>query len=250
MGLIGASFGVGFVLGPAIGGLLSPFGNHVPMLAAAGLAASNAVYAACVLREPTRHQASGAPAAGRLAALRDPLVRRLCLVNLVFSLAVTPLETIFAFFMADRFGYDARHVAFILVGMAVVMGAVQGGGMRALSARYAERRLVLWGSLLLLSGLAAMTLAPSVPVLLVPLTLAAIGRGIAQPSLMSLASLSAAASERGVVMGTFQSAASLARVIGPVVAGVLYDRSISSPFLLAAALLAGVALLAVRLEGR
>ena len=249
MGLLGASFGVGFVLGPAIGGLLAPYGHHVPMVTAAGMAACNAVYAAFVLREPPRRSATVEPV-GRLAVLRTPGVRRLCLANLLFSLGVTQLETVFAFFMADRFGYDAREVAFVLVGMAVVMGGIQGGAMRPLVARVAERRLVSAGSALLALAFATMAWAPSVALLLLPLTVSAIGRGIAQPSLMSLASFAAPPGQRGLVMGTFQSAASLARVFGPVSAGLLYDQSLAGPFQLAAVLLAAVVILAARLPGR
>lgn len=249
MGLLGAAFGVGFVLGPAIGGLLAPYGHNVPMFAAAGLAACNAVYAAFTLGEPEHHRKT-MERLGRLAVLRDPAVRHLCLVNLLFALAVTQLEAMFPFFMAQRFGYDARQVAFILVGMAVVMGGIQGGGMRALAARFREPALVRSGTALLSLGFLAIAFAPSVLVLLVPLTACAVGRGVAQPSLMSLASFSAAEDQRGLVMGSFQSAASLARVFGPVAAGVLYDRWIASPFLLAAALLAGVVLLGTRARTR
>src|SRR5512145_3326423 len=72
MGMLGASFGVGFVLGPAIGGLLQPFGHAVPMLVAAGLSAVNWLFALARLAEPGRH-AAGVPAAGgRLGVLRDP----------------------------------------------------------------------------------------------------------------------------------------------------------------------------------
>ena len=250
MGLLGACFGVGFVLGPAIGGLLVPYGHHVPMFTAAGLAACNAVYAAFVLREPERHAATAQSAAGRLSVLRDPIVRRLCLVNLLFSLGVTQLESMFAFFMADRFGYDARQVAFLLVGMAVVMGGIQGGVMRPLAARFAERSLVRSGCVLLALAFATMTFSPTVWLLLLPLTVSAVGRGIAQPALMSLASFSADPEQRGLVMGTFQSSASLARVVGPVTAGLLYDQALSGPFLLAAVLLAAVAVLGARLPGR
>jgi MFS family permease len=249
MGLLGACFGVGFVLGPAIGGLLAPYGHHVPMLVAGGLSACNAAYAAIVLREPPR-RAHAERGAGRLAALRDPLVRRLCIANLAFSLAVTQLEAMFALFMGDRFGYDARQVAFLLVGMAVVMGGIQGGAMRALSARFAERSLLRWGSVALAIAFAALPAAPTVALLLLPLTLAAVGRGVAQPAMMGMASLAAPKDQRGVVLGSFQSAASLARVIGPLAAGLLYDRLASGPFQLAAVLAAGVAVLAARLPHR
>jgi MFS family permease len=173
--------------------------------------------------------------------LRDPVVLRMCLVYFAFSVAVTQLETVFAFFMLDRFGYDAQHVAAILVGMAIVMGAVQGGAMKPLSVRYEERALVAGGAALLGVAFLAMPLAPSVALLLVPLTAAALGRGVSQPALMSLVSFAATPRNRGAVMGVYQSSASLARVVGPVLAGLLYDVRVAWPFWLAGALVFGVA---------
>lgn len=238
MGVLGACFGVGFVLGPAIGGALAPFGYGVPMLVAAGLAAANGVHAVFALGEPPHHAEAG-PAAPRrrLALLREPRLRRLCLLNLAFSAAVTQLEVIFAYFMKDRFGWDAPRVAVLLVGMAVLMGGVQGGGMRALSARFPERSLAVAGSLVLALALALVPAAPGLGWLVACLALAAVGRAVVQPALLSLVSAVAAARERGAAMGVFQSAGSLARVGGPVAAGVLYDASQGAPFLLATALL-------------
>lgn len=242
MGMLGASFGVGFVLGPAIGGLLQPFGHAVPMLVAAGLAAVNWLFALARLREPERH-ATGAPAAGgRFGVLRDPVVRRITLANLIFSLAVTQLETLFAFFMMDRFAWDMRGVGFLLAGMAVVMGGIQGGGMKALSARFPERSLVVGGVLLLAVGFGGVPLPGSVPLLMLPLGLAAVGRAIAQPALLSLASQAARPDQRGLVMGAFQSSASLARIVGPTLGGLLYDVALPAPFWMASVLLLVVAL--------
>ncbi len=252
MGMLGASFGVGFILGPIIGGLLSPLGYRVPMLVAAGLAFINLIYAAFSLKEPDRHVDRGATAvsASRFSVLRDPEVRRLCLIYFVYSIAVSQLETIFAFFMIDRFEFDALEVAWIFVGMAIVMGGIQGGGMKPLSARYSEKQLAVTGSLLLGLGFVLLPSAPTWAVLLLPLALAAVGRAITQPPLMSLTSMAATSDTRGVVMGTFQSSASLARVVGPVLAGLLYDLAEPGPFYLAAALMGLAFLLSRRLPER
>jgi DHA1 family tetracycline resistance protein-like MFS transporter len=251
MGMLGASFGVGFVLGPAIGGILAPFGHAVPMLAAAGLATVNLGFAAFSLREPPRHAASaGAIPSTRAALLRDPLVRRLCLVNLAFSIGVTQLETMFAFFMKDRFGYGVRDVAFFLAGMAVLMGAIQGGGMRALSARFPERTLIIGGALLLAAGFAGLPQAGSAGPLVAALVAAAVGRAVFQPSLMSMTSVAAAVGARGAVMGTFQASAAIARVAGPLAAGWLYDWDLAGPFWLAAGLCLVVAWTARGLPAR
>ena len=240
MGLLGASFGIGFVLGPAIGGLLAPYGHAVPMFFTAGLAALNWGIAALRLVEPERHEAQ-AQGGRRLALLRDPALRAVVLANLAFSLAVTQLETFFAYLMRDRFGWGASGFAWILVAMAVVMGGIQGGGMKALSARYPERRLVVVGVVVLALGFAGVPLAPTVALLLLPLLLAAVGRAVAQPALLSLASQAARPEQRGAVMGAFQSSASLARVIGPALGGMLYAVALPYPFWLASALLVGVA---------
>ena len=250
MGMIGASFAVGFTLGPALGALLAPLGMSAPLWAAAGLGAANLVWALARLREPERHAAPAPEGTDRRTLLRDPVVRRLCLANLAFSAAVTQLETVFAYLVKDRFDFDAVRFGVLLVAMAIVMGGIQGGGMKALSARYRERSLVMTGSVLLAIAFAALPAAPTVAVLVVPLVLAAVGRAILQPSLMSMASMAGPVSERGAVMGTFQSAASLARVFGPAAAGVLYDTASAAPFLLAAGLVAVVGALGRGLPDR
>lgn len=247
MGMLGASFGVGFILGPAVGGLLSPYGYNVPMLVAAGVAALNLAHAFIALPEPDRRQAREEATGDRAGALQHPVTRRLVAANLVFSLAVTQLEAVFAFFMMDRFSYDARDVAWILVLMAVVMGGVQGGGMRALAARFGERQLLIGGSVVLGISMAVVPWMFTVPILLIPLLFSSIGRGVSQPSLMSLVSVTADAAQRGAVMGRFQSAASLARIFGPALAGVLYDAEVFAPFLLAGALMAVVVVLSLGL---
>lgn len=249
MGMLGASFGIGFVLGPALGGLLAPWGVHVPLLAAAGIAFLNAGVAAARLKEPERHRVDG-ETRSRRALLASPTVRRLCSANFAFSAAVTQLETLFALFMMDRFGYEVREFAWVLVAMAVWMALIQGGAMRRLAQRFSERGMILTGSAALALAFAVLPQIASDAWLLVPLGVAATGRAVLQPSLMGLVSVAASPSERGAVMGIFQSAASLARVVAPVVGGLLYDAWFGGPFLAAAALMLVVAALAFRMPAR
>ena len=239
MGMVGACFGVGFIIGPAIGGPLALLGYGVPMLVAGGLAAVNFVYAIFVLQEPPSHRASVSAGASssRMQVLAEPAIRNLCLTYFLFTFAVTQLETIFAYFMKNRFGYDVLGVTVILIAMALVMVGIQGGGMRPLVARFGEKSLLVGGIALMALSFAIVPWAPVVGLLMVPLLGSAIGRAVSQPSLMGLASFEASASNRGAVMGTFQSSASLARVLGPLAAGALYDRAEAAPFLLASALL-------------
>ncbi|MEM9598767.1 MAG: MFS transporter [Acidobacteriota bacterium] len=246
MGLLGASFAVGFILGPALGGLLSPFGYGVPMLVAAGLAALNWIFAWARLEEPGGFEPSTQPRR-RWAWPEGDIVRRLCVSNLVFTFAVSQLETVFAFFMLDRYGYDAMGVAFILVFMGLVMALVQGGGIRPLAKRFGERSLLIFGVVMLAPSVAVIPWAPGVAVMLIPLAVSSVARGLAHPSMMSLVSQAASAGERGMVMGTFQSAASLARMLGPLTAGLMYDAWGPSPFLLGGGLMLVVLALVVPL---
>ncbi len=248
MGLLGACFAVGFLLGPAIGGLLAPFGHATPMFFAAALAAANAVHAILSLREPPRHTEPGAEVQRGREVLRDPEVRRICVTNFVFAVAVTQLESMFALYMADRFGFDAPKVAGLFIVMAIVTGSVQGGGLKPLVDRFGEKRLAVGGFAGLAVAFLALPSASTVAWLLVPLVVSALARGVGQPSLMGLASFSADAARRGAVMGTFQSAGSLARVVGPVLAGLLYDRDPTAPFYLAAVAMTLAVALATRLR--
>jgi MFS family permease len=243
MALLGACFAIGFTLGPALAGPLSLIGVHAPIVVAASLSGANLLYAWLRLAEPVRLEggpsdAGEAPLEAvrgpRFAALADPRVRAIALANLAFSLAVTQLESMFQYFMADTFGWNAFRVSLLLVAMAVVMGGVQGG-MRRLVPRVGEARLVIAGALSMAVAFALIPEMPSVALLALPLALSAIGRGIAQPSMMGLVSRAAHAGNRGAVMGAFAAMASLARVFGPVGAGWLYDRDTAYPFWLAAA---------------
>ncbi|MBW2272437.1 MAG: MFS transporter [Deltaproteobacteria bacterium] len=238
MGMIGASFGVGFLLGPAIGGLLSPYGYGVPMLAAAGMATVNFVYACFVLKEPARHLPRESDVPRPREVLADPAVRRLCTINFIFTFAVCQLETTFAYLMKDRFSYDAMQVAFILVFMAFITMSIQGGAIRGLARRFGEKTLLVAGVAFMSSAFFAIPWMYRVTLLLLPLGLSAVGRAISQPSLMSMVSLRATSVTRGAVMGGFQSASALARVFGPLAAGALYDYQMGAPYLLAGLLMA------------
>ena len=130
------------------------------------------------------------------------------------------------------------------------MGGIQGGAMKRLAARFHERRLILAGLSLMAIAFLSVPLPHSVAILMVPLAIAAIGRGISQPPMMSLVSQGADDGSRGVVMGVFQSCASAARVVGPLVAGALYDLDQAFPYWLAACLLLIAALTAIQIRDR
>ena len=249
MGMVGASFGVGFTLGPPIGGLLAGISHGTPMFFAASLAFANLIWAAWRLVEPKRSPQPAEPAVrNRFDALRNDAVRRVCLVYFLYSLAVTQLETVFAYFMFHRFEFRELGVAMLMFAMAVLMGGIQGGGMKRLAERFPERSLALTGLGTLAVGFSLLPWVGSVAALLAPLTILAVARAIAQPPLMSLASIEADEDDRGIVMGVFQSSAAGARIVGPLIAGALYDQGQTWPFWMAALLASGAAALAFGLR--
>jgi predicted MFS family arabinose efflux permease len=248
MGMIGASFSMGFILGPALGGLLAPYGLSVPMYTAAGMAAINFLYAVFALREP-EERADREDRPPKLSAIfKDRVVVQLCLTNLLFTLGVSQLESMFAYLMKDLFGWDASQVAWVLVMMGLSAAMIQAMGLRALASRFGERALLATGLLWMALAYPVVPHCWSVGLILVPLVIAAVGRAISQSPMISLVSMRAARDTRGATMGTFQSAASLARVIGPMIAGVLYDASMPFPFYLAGALFGASFVLTLRLK--
>ena len=219
------------------------------MFVAAAMAAINFVWAAARLSEPERRAERPKPdLTSRLDVLRAPIIGRICLIYFLFSLAVTQLETTFAFFLSHRFGYDEFDVGMVMLAMAVLMGGIQGGGMKRLSERYEERQLVIAGLALMSIAFAFVPTPSTIGWLMLPLGLAAIGRGISQPPMMSLVSLASDEGSRGLVMGVFQSTASAARIVGPVAAGLLYDLGTPYPYWAAAGLTALGLMLALTLR--
>lgn len=250
LGLIGAAFGLGLMLGPAAGGLLSVRGLGVPAFLAAGLALLNGVFGLVALPEslPPERRTSQALHAGRLlgqfgAALADRAVRPLLLAIFLLNLAFAGLQSNFPLFSSTRFGWDpvANGVFFAFVGLCAVV--TQGALVGRLQPLVGEPLLVVAG-LGLMTLCLALTAAAPVGWALYPLVgLMALGTGLAIPSLTSLVSQRAAGDRQGVVMGGMQSVLSATLVIGPVLAGLLFDRLGPAAPYLSGGLLAGAAFL-------
>ena len=239
MGLIGASFGIGFILGPAIGGVLSVYGYGAPMLAAAGLAGANFILASVILGEPLQNSEARAAKRSRrpgLTVIGQVLSYRPTGLPIalffIFTLAVTQMEVTFAIFLKHMYGFDARMAGYLLAMIGFIMALIQGGLIGKLSKRFGEYRLILGGSLFCAAGLLIFGMTSVLSVAVLGLLFLAIGHGVLHPALSSLTSLGAQPSEKGVTMGVFHSASSFARVVGPPTAGFLYDSmNPRAPFL-------------------
>jgi multidrug resistance protein len=254
MGIIGAAFGMGFILGPAIGGLLGRYGLGVPAFAACGLAAVNSLLVALVLPEsrtlPTATPATGkrTSSVGRLlAGLRHPVLGNVLTVVLLNMIAFAALENTIGLLTKDRFGFDQTHNGYLFAGIGVTMAIIQGGLIGRLVKRHGEARLVLAGVVMTGLGLLLIPLAPTVPLLLLAGLPMALGNGIYTPSVNSLVSKAAHDDEQGATLGLSQGLSSLGRILGPVAGGLLYDRyGPGAPLLGGAALMVVCLIFALR----
>ncbi len=253
MGLIGAAFGLGLMLGPASGGLLSVYGLGVPPLLAAGLALLNGLFALRFLPESLpaerrlRTPLRPAAVARQIAeAASVHVVRPLLLAIFLLNMAFAGLQSNFPLFSSVRFGWDplANGVFFAFVGVCAVV--TQGVLLGRLQPHLGEARLVIGGLGLMALALGATALAP-VGWLLYPLVgLMALGTGLAVPSITSLVSRLAGEGRQGVVMGGMQTVLSLTLVLGPALAGLLFDAiGPVAPYLSGGLLACGALLAAV-----
>ncbi len=259
MGMIGAAFGLGFIVGPAIGGVLSRWGFAAPFLFAAALTCANALLAVFRLPEslpPERR--SGRPSSFGLADRARALfgratpgrLRALYLAGFLFTLSFAGMEGTFSLW-ADARWHATRHgVAFLFVYLGAVSAIAQGAVVGRLVRRTGERPAALLGLGCVAAGLAGAALAPSWPVLFAALGLLAFGQGVASPTVSSLVSHQGAPGEQGRVLGIYQSLSALGRAAGPVAGGVaLAHVGLAAPFLSASAVTVAAALVLLAVAG-
>jgi len=256
MGMIGAAFGLGFTVGPAIGGLVAgsdPATVSRPAFLAAALSTIALLIALARLKESLPAEARTATdRPGRFAlakgALKKPVLGLLILLFFVSVSAFAGMETTFALWANSVFGWGPLQVGWLFFYIGIVLVALQGGLIGQLSRRFGETRLVVAGSAAIAVGLLGLTLADSLAGVLVVTALLAIGMGLLSPSLTSLVSRVAGADERGGVMGVSQSASSLARILGPAAAGAVFTLwGHNAPYYLGALIMALAVMMALRL---
>lgn len=237
MGLIGAAFGLGFVFGPAIGGILSRWGISVPFLFAGGLAFVNAILLYFTLPETVTadHPARVSAARGRgwrqlIVSLRHPRLSVVLTIYFLSIVAFSIMTASFSLFLMFRMGYDAFHNGWVFAFVGIISATIQGALIGKMVKRFGEPALVIMGALLFSASL-FMTpfVGPAVGVIgiLSIGAMSAIGNALMAPSLTSLASKTASAREQGAMLGVMQSIASLARAVGPSIAALLIYSAIA-----------------------
>jgi len=250
MGIIGAAFGLGFILGPVLGGLLSERSLSLPPYAAAALAAANGIAALFVLPEPeeraVREQARRSRFAAFFAEMRRPGVRRVIWIYGLTVLAFSAMEATYSLLVTKHYGLDLEHANYLFAYIGFLVVIVQGGLIGRLTRAYGEKRLLVVGLLLQALGLATLPFAGTKAGLIIATAPLAIGNGLSQPSLASLLSRFASADEQGGTLGIGESVAAIGRVVGPV-SGTWTFKNVSMgfPYLVAAAIMAVSALVGI-----
>lgn len=239
MGLIGAAFGLGFILGPPLGGLLAALGmgfgwsgNFLPGLVASGLSATALLIAFFVLGESKKPgsavRAGLPPQFDRKIwghVLNTRVLALVLLTMFLTILAFAGMETTVTLYGKERFNFTPRDFGYFFGFMGVIVAGIQGGLIGRLSRAFGEKTLVVAGAASLGLGLAAIPLIDT-PWMLVPVAfLVAVGQGLTYPSLTSLVTKVSPAEEHGSMLGIASSVGSLSRMVGPVLGGVLYDAA-------------------------
>jgi DHA1 family tetracycline resistance protein-like MFS transporter len=244
-GLIGAAFGLGFILGPAMGGLLSIISYTAPIWAAAAITLVAAIMAFVWLPETVHRTTagSGMPFANLGRMMQRPGLRRVLLIDFFYWFSFAIFQTTFALFASRRFGFNAAQTGYFFAGFGVLGAVVQGAFIRPVVHRLGDKPTFTAGLLFTVAGLVAATLVHSVMLLVVALIPLALGIGFGHPTMASLVSRAGGADEQGRVQGAAGAIESLARTLGPVWGNASLQRfGDSMPYLSAAACI-GVTLL-------
>jgi len=237
MGIIGAAFGMGFILGPPLSGLLSHLGgkygfhgNLLPGLAAGSLSFIALMIAFFVLGEskaPDLRPRSGVPPQFDKRVWSEMATHGLLLSVMsslfITLLAVSGMETSVTLHARDRFHFTQLDLAWFFLFMGVIVAAIQGGLIGRLAKRFGEKTLVAAGAASFTIGLALVPVVWRVPLLYVVAFFIAIGQGLSYPSLTSLVTKASPPNEHGSMLGLASGVGSLARFLGPIWCGFLYD---------------------------
>ncbi len=253
MGLIGAAFGVGFMLGPFIGGVMSKISYGAPGFLASGLSLVNVVLAYFLLPESLKENSRKTKRVSFFnfsvirESFRNPAIAGLVMVFFFYTIAFSNLYVAFPLFTGDVFKYGAEANGYLFAYIGLIGILIQGGATGRLVKKYGERKLIIAGVAMLLVGLVFVPGTRTLGSLLLLTTVLAIGSALSSPSLTSLISKHATEGEHGTVLGVSSSFTSLARVIGPFWGGfILGTAGIAWPFYTGGIMLMAALVIALR----
>ena len=243
MGKVGAATGVGFILGPALGGFLSPYGFWAPGVAAMALGLLNLVFVLLFLPEPQVHKRSRPKleegfARRLLDALTRPLTGQVFIIYFVITLAFAAVPVIVPLLAIDFYGFTSVEMSYVFIYIGVLQILLQGFAMGRLTRRIGEDRLIVLGPLLMLIGIFVMPLLPNLAVFAASLAMISFGVGLTNTAVPSFVSQRTPPEEQGAILGVTQSVSSIARIPGPLIGGVAFELAgLAAPFFLSSLML-------------
>jgi MFS transporter, DHA1 family, multidrug resistance protein len=229
MGIIGAATGLGFVFGPAIGGIFSKFSLNMPFYLACGSSFITLILVFLLLKESTQKKAVTKEKQSLWKAFSGA-VSILFLVQLLISLSLSGLEATFAYFAAKKAGLGAIQLGYIFMIMGFASAIVQGGLVGRLTKKYGERMVIQGGIIVSTLGFGLILLVDSFATAAIYLTIFGIGNGVIRPSVSSLITKTSTAGY-GSSTGLLSSFDSLGRIIGPPLGGWLFSMAVGLPYI-------------------
>lgn len=249
MGMIGAAFGMGFIFGPFIGGLMagnSPDLNDIAVIgyASAAITAIAAVAAMILLPESLTPERRAAVAASKTSAkigevlAAKPVIWALIVLTFLVIGSAAMMETTLAFFTHDEFGWGPKQVGMVFGGVGIISALLQGGAAGPLAKRFGSANLAIAGVIFYALGLVGIANAGTTQLMIAGLSVMAIGLGLFNPAFQTLASDQTNDADRGLIMGMTQGGSSLGRIWGPAISGGIYTSiGHGAPFGIGAAIM-------------
>lgn len=258
MGLMGAAFGLGFSAGPAIGGLLSFWHESAPAFAAAGFALLAMIATIWRLPESRVHKSDETTQSwlhpGRFKpVLGNSIVMCMIGIGSITMISYVMMEVVFALFLNQVFGYGQSAVNWFFATAGITVMVTQAGLIGRLTRRFGEWRLALAGPFIGTAAMACFAASPYIPfvgALIVATFLNAVGRSLQFPSISALISRNVGQQVQGAAFGLYMGLSSLARVIGPLIAGALFAKHPTAPFLLGGTITLAMAIWTTTLRRR
>ena len=245
--LIGAVFGAGFIIGPAMGGLLSYVSLQAPAFASGTLSLLACIFGYFMIPEtltPTRRskhlkwQEMFNPIAQLWRYISDRKVMLIFSARFILMFAMTVMRSNFLVYARDRLGLGPHQVGYFYAFLGFLIVSVQGGVVRRLAPIWGDRMMTLVGFISMIIGFIGMGFEPNAWGVGVCMLFIGSGHGLSFPALTGLASKSVGDHEQGAVLGAQQSVNSLAMIIAPFIAGLAFDHiSMGAPYIIAAVLL-------------
>ncbi len=246
MGLIGAAFGLGFIFGPPVGGFVKThFGIEYVGLLAMGLCMVNLVMAWFLLPETIKQKNPEAaftihPFRNLRAAFKKIIIRDLFFTNFLYITAFSAMQITAPLLWKQHYQLTDEYIGYVFMFIGIASAIVQAGMIGWLNKNYGERKLLIAGIWMMVAALGIFPLAPTnlfIPTMAIIIILMSLGNGCITPTITTMISKNAPRNEQGQILGLNMSFASLARVLGPLFGGLVYDFHFSLPYIIGAVIM-------------